>query len=594
MGLFGNSKEKNQKKAAQYYEAGLNYYEGRNKPKNMVQAMSYFRQAAERDHVGACRALGWIYLYEPDFNHNVTEAVHWYELGAKHGDPECMCNLAAVLCNEEEVENHAEAFQWFCRASETGSEEGCYYRARFLEQGIGTDADEAEAKVWYEKAWKAGSRDAAEDLAVLWESDMIPLDLEKEEDCLQAAGLLDQAAKWHDLAAGTVPEEPETAAMAQTDESGEETEEARARRIARERSQRAEDCRKAAAEYRNRAEEIQNRAREALRNAPEPERAYCIVLAGDYAALGENVFAALKLYASERFECVEGDREEYVFFWFEDQGQAVQVTCYYDFTVMMERLKEGSLPLSRLVPLFSESYGLTETMRLCMEQAWESGCSTMLPVFVLFGEEDELSRLVQMDLLSYARGTGGCSHPDLYRAGNGIPAEFWCSAVLDPMETWWEEGNAIPAEVLKERRLASKKKKHDHSENAQKDTEAGAETEMKAADTQQAQVSKENAESGKIEENTETAENMETEKTMPLAENAEEKATDEPCAESAEAAETSHTESAEVSGEAEIPDDKQNPEGVAEEEDATPTDEDLQAAIEAARQRRLEADKKSL
>ena len=160
MGLFGNSKEKNQKKAAQYYEAGLDYYEGRNKPKNMVQAMSYFRQAAERDHVGACRALGWIYLYEPDFNHNVTEAVHWYELGAKHGDPECMCNLAAVLCNEEEVENHAEAFQWFCRASETGSEEGCYYRARFLEQGIGTDADEAEAKVWYEKAWKAGSRDA--------------------------------------------------------------------------------------------------------------------------------------------------------------------------------------------------------------------------------------------------------------------------------------------------------------------------------------------------------------------------------------------------------------------------------------------------
>ena len=105
MGLFGNSKEKNQKKAAQYYEAGLDYYEGRNKPKNMVQAMSYFRQAAERDHVGACRALGWIYLYEPDFNHNVTEAVHWYELGAKHGDPECMCNLAAVLCNEEEVEN---------------------------------------------------------------------------------------------------------------------------------------------------------------------------------------------------------------------------------------------------------------------------------------------------------------------------------------------------------------------------------------------------------------------------------------------------------------------------------------------------------
>ena len=162
------------------------------------------------------------------------------------------------------------------------------------------------------------------------------------------------------------------------------------------------------------------------------------------------------------------------------------------------------------------------------------------------------------------------------------------------METWWEEGNAIPAEVLKERRLASKKKKHDHSENAQKDTEAGAETEMKAADTQQAQVAEENAESGKIEENTETAENMETEKTMPLAENAEEKATDEPCAESAEAAETSHTESAEASGEAEIPDDKQNPEGVAEEEDATPTDEDLQAAIEAARQRRLEAEKKSL
>ena len=81
---------------------------------------------------------------------------------------------------------------------------------------------------------------------------------------------------------------------------------------------------------------------------------------------------------------------------------------------------------------------------------------------------------------------------------------------------------------------------------------------------------------------------------MPLEANAEEKATDETCTESAEAAETSHTESAEASGEAEIPDDKQNPEGFAEKEDAAPTDEDLQAAIEAARQRRLEADKKSL
>lgn len=159
-----------------------------------------------------------------------------------------------------------------------------------------------------------------------------------------------------------------------------------------------------------------------------------------------------------------------------------------------------------------------------------------------------------------------------------------------PMETWWEEGNAIPAEVLKERRLASKKKTHDHSENVRKDTEA----EMKAADTQQAQVSKENAESGKIEENTETAENMETEKTMPLEANAEEKATVR-CAQNLQKQQKRH-----IQNLRKLPARRNSRminrirKALQRKRMQAPTDEDLQAAIEAARQRRLEADKKSL
>lgn len=429
MGLFGNSKERQQKKAAQLYETGLDYYEGRNKPKSMVHAMSNFRLAAEKENVDACRALGWIYLYEEDFNHNVTEAVRWYEKGAAQGDIQCICNLAAVLCNEEEVKDYPRAFELFSQAAEMGNEEGCIYRARFLQQGIGTEKNEAEAKIWYEKAYEAGNREAAEELAVLWEADTISLDAESETDCRQGAGLLEQAAEWHERAAETAEDEA----------------------VAAERKQRARDCRAAAADYRRRADAIGEEIRTAWLSAPEPKHAYCIVLYGDYEPTGRQVMSALKRYVGEQFGYTEGAREEYSFFWFEDGGQIVEVTCYEKASRMFELLQQGELPVSRMIPLLSEEDGLTEQMRLCMENCWAQGCFSVLPLLIASAEENEISRFVEQDTRSFARGTGGSGDYPLYRVTGEVSREaVWCPAVLNPMETWWQEGMAVPTEAMEE------------------------------------------------------------------------------------------------------------------------------------------------
>lgn len=429
MGLFGNSKERNQKKAAQLYQTALDYYEGRNKPKSMAHAMSNFRLAAEKENVDACRALGWIYLYEEDFNHNVTEAVRWYEKGARKGDVQCICNLAAVYCNEEEVKNYARAYELFCQASELGSDEACYYRARFLQQGIGTEKNVAEAKRWYEKAYEAGNQEAAEDLAALWEADTLSLDAESEMDCRQAAGLLEQAADWHERAAQTASQED----------------------IAAQRKQRAVDCRQAASDYRRRAEVIEEEIRAAWLSAPEPREAYCIVLGGDYEPAGRQVMSALKKYVGERFGYTEGAREDYSFFWFEDSGQYVEITCYEKMSRMQELLQRRELPVSRMIPLLSEEEGLTEEMRLCMEGCWEQGCYSVLPLLISSVEDNDFNRLVEQDVKSYARGTGGMADAELYRVTGEVSREaVWCPAVLDPEVTWWQEGMATPSQVMEE------------------------------------------------------------------------------------------------------------------------------------------------
>jgi len=415
MSLFGSTKEKNQKKAEKLYETALSYYEGKAFPRDVEKAVSFFEQAAEKGNAGACKALGWIYLYEPEVQKNVTEAVRRYEAGLQLGDIQCAYNLAAVYCNEEGIKDLKKAYEMFSRAAEQGDARACYYRAEFLRYGNGVAKNVEEACIWYQKAHEGGAEDAAGELGALYEEMVNPLDPEAEMDCKQAAGYLKNAARWY---------------QASSKESS---------------GQQAEACLQEAALYEQRASAIHEEIEEAWRAAPEPDQAYHIVVAGDYDLGGRELFGAMKRMISTRFPLVEGRRDNYRFFWFQDQGQVVEVMIYFAVDKLAEKIAEDPLRVSRLIPVIPYQTGLMEPVRLAAEAAREQG-SSILPVTVFLAageeEEEELCRLVEADLTSFGKGNDA-QETEIRRIhlvpgqGAGLSEECCFDILLNSSTGWW-------------------------------------------------------------------------------------------------------------------------------------------------------------
>lgn len=419
--MLGITKEWNHKKAAKYYETALAYYEGKEKVKDLKQAVANFKEAAERGHTDACKALGWISLYEDGYPRSTTDAVRWFGKGAALGDVQCAYNLAVMYCNEPDVKDYEKAFAYFTQAAEAGDAESAFCCAQFLNGGIGTPVDEAAAEQWYAKAHEAGHPDAAEEMASILEERTVGLDPESETDCLRTAELLEKAAEWHEKAAEAAPSEE----------------------LREDRAGRAQDCRQAADAYRRHAEDIARRIREAWMNAREPAEAYCIVLAGDYDHGGRQMMEIFLAWAREHFPCTEGIREQYSFFWFEDQGQYVEVFCCYHLEEGVELIEQGVLPLNRLIPILPYDSGLTEQVRLCIERCLAGGCTSILPVTAAASaaeaDDEELTSLVERDLRSFAKSSGASGEMPLVCAVLDAPAgeAEWCEAVLNPEVSWW-------------------------------------------------------------------------------------------------------------------------------------------------------------
>lgn len=426
--MFGILKEWNRKKTEKFYETALAYYEGKEKVKDLKQAVANFREAAERGHTDACKALGWISLYEDGYPRSLPDAIRWFRKGAELGDVQCAYNLAVVYSNQPDVRDYEKAFLYFKQAAEAGDAESAFCCAQLLIGGVGTPQDEVAAEQWYVRAHEAGHPDAAEEIASILEERTIGLDPESENDCLKTAELLELAAQWHERAAEVASSED----------------------LQEDRASRAQDCLRAADAYRRHAEDIARLIRETWMTAPEPPQAYCIVLAGDYDHGGRQMMERFLMWAREYFLCTEGSRRKYRFFWFEDQGQYVEVFCFYHLEEGMELIEGGLLPLNRLIPILPYDSGLTEQVRLCVERCLAGGLTSILPVTVaasaVDADDGELTALVERDLRSFAKGNGASGELPIVRAILEAPVEeaVWCEAVLNPEVSWWTE------EVLKD------------------------------------------------------------------------------------------------------------------------------------------------
>jgi TPR repeat protein len=191
---------------------GYCYYHGESVPKNVGEAVKWWRKAAEQGDAVAQRNLGICYEHGNGLRKDKAEAMKWYRMAAEKGHAVAQYNLGVCYSDGDVVAKHpdpvdaiinlgrstlgmvsvakdaAEAVKWFRKAGEQGNADaqnklGCCY-----EEGSGVKKDLAEAAKWYRKAAEQGNAAAQYNLGVCYKSGTgVPKNFV-------------EAHKWHNLA----------------------------------------------------------------------------------------------------------------------------------------------------------------------------------------------------------------------------------------------------------------------------------------------------------------------------------------------------------------------------------------------------------
>ena len=120
---------------------------------DFVNAVKYYKMAAEKGHAKSQNNLGNRYLHGEGVEKNYEEAVKWYKLAAEQGEMYAQYNLANRYYRGQGVQlDYQKAFELFKKSAEQGYDEAqvmigyCYYN------GKGVANDFVESLYWYKKA----------------------------------------------------------------------------------------------------------------------------------------------------------------------------------------------------------------------------------------------------------------------------------------------------------------------------------------------------------------------------------------------------------------------------------------------------------
>jgi TPR repeat protein len=139
-------------------QKGKAYYYGTGVPKNFVEAVKFFRKAAERGHADAQNHLGVCYTQGRGVPRDYSEAFTWYHKAAEQGDAQAEFNLG--VCYEHgwgKPQDYTKSAKWYRKAAEQGDAYGQYKLGSFFENGCGVSQDYGEAFTWYRKAAEQGT-----------------------------------------------------------------------------------------------------------------------------------------------------------------------------------------------------------------------------------------------------------------------------------------------------------------------------------------------------------------------------------------------------------------------------------------------------
>ncbi len=146
------------------------YFYGRGGlPQSYACAFAWYKEAIEYGNERAATNIGWMYGTGTYLDKDQEQAIRYYTMAAKAGEPVAQKNLAVEYIRGRDENRNVEGFKWARRSAEQGYSTGQYHLGRCYEFGIGTEVDYGKAMEWYRKASDNGDRDSEYHISVLYE-----------------------------------------------------------------------------------------------------------------------------------------------------------------------------------------------------------------------------------------------------------------------------------------------------------------------------------------------------------------------------------------------------------------------------------------
>jgi hypothetical protein len=119
-------------------------------------------EAAQAGHPTAIYEMGYLYENGDGVPKNLNEALRWYRLGAEKGEASSEAALGQFYENGQGVpDDWVEAAKWYTKSAQQDNKAGAFRLGRAYQYGIGVPINLGQSIAWYDKAAAQGDGQAA-------------------------------------------------------------------------------------------------------------------------------------------------------------------------------------------------------------------------------------------------------------------------------------------------------------------------------------------------------------------------------------------------------------------------------------------------
>jgi TPR repeat protein len=145
--------------AGAQYDLGWKYFKGEGVPKDDVQAVAWFRKAADQGHANAQYIISITYHYgQGGLAKDDVQAVMWLRKAADQGHSRAQYKLAWMYAYGEGglAKDDIQAVAWFRKAADQGDADAQYTLGAMYGLGKGVAMDVVQSYMWIELAANQG------------------------------------------------------------------------------------------------------------------------------------------------------------------------------------------------------------------------------------------------------------------------------------------------------------------------------------------------------------------------------------------------------------------------------------------------------